>query len=130
MLAPAAAPASSPAGAQARFNQRYLAVPDPDIQGARQRSGRRGCMFLYGYCQGERSSRVIEQRCVRDVGYRVIAGGLCPDHATIARFRVRPEQALGGLFSQLLRLLAAEGMVSLGTLSLDGAKLAGNAAQK
>jgi hypothetical protein len=73
---------------------------------------------------------VIEQRCVRDVGYRVIVGGLRPDHATIARFRARHEQALGGLFSQVLRLLAAEGMVSLGTLSLDGTKLAGNAAQK
>jgi Transposase domain (DUF772) len=73
---------------------------------------------------------VIEQRCVRDLGYRVIAGGLRPDHATIARFRARHEKALGGLFSQVLRLLAAEGMVSLGTLSLDGTKLAGNAAQK
>jgi len=31
------------------------------------------------------------------------------------------------LFSQVLRLLAAEGMVSLGTISLDGTKLAGNA---
>ena len=87
-------------------------------------------LLLYGYCQGERSSRVIEKRCVRDGGYRVICGGLCPDHATIARFRARHEQALGGLFSQVLRLLAAEGMVSLGTLSLDGTKLAGNAAQK
>ena len=72
-------------------------------------------LLLYGYCQGERSSRVIEKRCVRDVGYRVIAGGLRPDHATIARFRARHEKALGGLFSQVLRLLAAEGMVSLGT---------------
>ena len=87
-------------------------------------------LLLYGYCQGERSSRVIEKRCVRDVGYRVIAGGLRPDHATIARFRARHEKALGGLFSQVLRLLAAEGMVSLGTISLDGTKLAGNAAQK
>ncbi len=87
-------------------------------------------LLLYGYCQGERSSRVIEKRCVRDVGYRVIAGGLYPDHATIARFRARHEKALGGLFSQVLRLLAAEGMVSLGLLSLDGTKLAGNAAQK
>jgi transposase len=87
-------------------------------------------LLLYGYCQGERSSRVIEKRCARDVGYRVIAGGLYPDHATIARFRVRHEKALGGLFSQVLRLLAAEGMVSLGLLSLDGTKLAGNAAQK
>ena len=87
-------------------------------------------LLLYGYCQGERSSRVIEKRCVRDVGYRVIAGGLSPDHATIARFRARHQEALGGLFSQVLRLLAAEGMVSLGLLSLDGTKLAGNAAQK
>jgi transposase len=87
-------------------------------------------LLLYGYCQGERSSRVIEQRCVRDVGYRVITGGLRPDHATIARFRARHQQALGGLFSQVLRLLAAEGMLSLGMLSLDGTKLAGNAAQK
>jgi transposase len=87
-------------------------------------------LLLYGCCQGERSSRVIEKRCVRDVAYRVIAGGLYPDHATIARFRARQEEALGGLFSQVLRLLAAEGMVSLGVLSLDGTKLAGHAAQK
>ena len=60
----------------------------------------------------------------------MLTGGLQPDHATIARFRARHEAALGGLFSQVLRLLAAEGMVSLGTLSLDGTKLAGNAAQK
>jgi transposase len=87
-------------------------------------------LLLYGYCQGERSSRVIEKRCVRDVAYRVITGGLRPDHVTIARFRARHEKALGGLFSQVLRLLAAEGMVCLGTLSLDGTKLAGNASQK
>jgi transposase len=87
-------------------------------------------LLLYGYCQGERSSRVIEKRCARDAGYRVITGGLRPDHATIARFRARHEKALGGLFSQVLRLLAAEGMVSLGMISLDGTKLAGNAAQK
>lgn len=37
---------------------------------------------------------------------------------------------LGGLFSQVLRLMAAEGMVSPDTLSLDGTKLADNAANK
>ena len=87
-------------------------------------------LLLYGYSQGERSSRVIEKRCVRDVGYRVMTGGLRPDHATIARFRARHEKALGGLFSQVLRLLAGEGMVALGTISLDGTKLPGNSAQK
>jgi transposase len=87
-------------------------------------------LLLYGYCQGERSSRMIEKRCVRDVAYRVITGGLRPGHATIARFRARHEKALGGLFTQVLRLLATEGMVCLGVLSLDGTKLAGNASQK
>ena len=53
-------------------------------------------LLLYGSCQGERSSRVIEKRCVRDVGYRVIIGGLRPDHATIARFRARHEKLLAG----------------------------------
>ena len=52
-------------------------------------------LLLYGYCQGERSSRVIEKRCVRDVGYRVITGGLHPDHATIARFRARHDSKRG-----------------------------------
>lgn len=52
-------------------------------------------LLLYGYCQGERSSRVIEKRFVRDVAYRVNAGGLHPDHATIARFRARHEKVLG-----------------------------------
>lgn len=41
-------------------------------------------LLLYGYCQGERSSRVTGRRCVRDVAYRVITGGLRPDHAAIA----------------------------------------------
>ena len=32
-------------------------------------------LLLYAYCQRERSSRVIEKWCVRDVAYRLIAGG-------------------------------------------------------
>src|SRR5207245_2270456 len=108
-----------------------MAVPFPVVSLPSHSASRAMvALLLYGYCQGERSSRVIEKRCLRDVAYRVIAGGLYPDHATIARFRTRHEKALGGLFSQVLRLLAAEGMVSLGLLSLDGTKLAGNAAQK
>ena len=87
-------------------------------------------LLLYGYRQGERSSRVIKRRCVHDVAYREIAGGLHPDHATIARFRARHEKALGGLFSQVLRLLAAEGMMWLGTPSPDGTKLVGNASHR
>src|SRR5260370_26061934 len=62
-------------------------------------------LLLYGYCQGERSSRLTGKRCVRDVGYRVITGGLRPHHATISPVRARHEKAPGRLFSQLVRLL-------------------------
>jgi Transposase DDE domain len=49
---------------------------------------------------------------------------------TIARFRVRHEHALAGFLVQSLRLCAAAGMVRVGTVALDGTKLAGNAAEK
>jgi transposase len=77
--------------------------------GRRPAPGMMVALLLYGYCRGERSGRVIEKRCVRDVAYRVITGGLRPDHATIARFRARHGKPLGGLFSRVLRLLAAGG---------------------
>jgi transposase len=51
-------------------------------------------LLLYSYALGERSSRGIERKCVEDVAYRVIAAQQQPDHATIARFRVRHEDAL------------------------------------
>jgi transposase len=84
-------------------------------------------LLLYGYCQGVRSSREIERRCVRDVAFRVIAGGHRPDHATIARFRARHEAALQSLFTEVLRLCAQAGLVSLALLAIDGTKVAADA---
>src|SRR5919198_717017 len=52
-------------------------------------------LLLYAYAVGERSSRGIERRCRADVAFRVIAANQAPDHATIARFRVRHQNALG-----------------------------------
>lgn len=84
-------------------------------------------LLLFGYCHGVRSSREIERRCVRDVAFRVIAGGLRPDHATIARFRARHESALGWVFTQVLRLCAEAGLVRLALLAVDGTKVAADA---
>jgi len=63
-------------------------------------------LFAYAYAVGERSSRGIERRCREDVAFRVICANQVPDHATIARFRVRHEAALAGLFGQVLGLCA------------------------
>jgi transposase len=84
-------------------------------------------LFLYAYAVGERSSRAIERRCGEDVAFRVIAANRVPDHTTIARFRVRHEQALAGLFAELLGLCAKAGMVRVGTVAVDGSKLSANA---
>jgi transposase len=85
-------------------------------------------VLLYGYCTGIRSSRQIERRCTEDIAFRVLAGNRTPDHVTIARFRVRHEQALAGLLVQSLQLRAAAGMVRLGLVALDGTKVEANAA--
>jgi len=86
-------------------------------------------LVLYAYCRGVRSSRAIERACFEDVAFRVIAVNEQPDHATIARFRVRFEDALAGLFSEVLRLCAEEGMASVGVVAVDGTKLGANASR-
>ena len=87
-------------------------------------------VLLYAYCTGVRSSRQIERRCHEDIAFRILAGNSTPDHVTIARFRVRHEQALAGLLIQSLRLCAAAGMVRVGLVALDGTKVAANAAER
>jgi Transposase domain (DUF772) len=87
-------------------------------------------VLLYGHCIGVRSSRQLERRCQEDIAFRVLAGNQTPDHVTIARFRVRHEQALAGFLVASLKLCAAAGMVRVGTVALDGTKLAGNAAER
>src|SRR6266702_6252335 len=84
-------------------------------------------LLLYSYAVGERSSRGIERRCREDVAFRVITANQIPDHATIARFRARHEQALADTFVQVLTLCARAGLVSVGVVALDGSLLAGNA---
>jgi transposase len=86
-------------------------------------------LLLYAYAVGERSSRAIERRCREDVAFRVICANQVPDHTTIARFRVRHEQALAATFTSVLALCAKAGLVSVGTVALDGTLIAGNASR-
>ncbi len=87
-------------------------------------------LVLYAYAVGERSSRGIERRCFEDVAFRVIAANQAPDHATLARFRVRHERALAGLFGEVLKLCAAAGAVSVGVIAVDGTRMKANAADR
>ncbi len=84
-------------------------------------------LLMYAYSQGNRSSRGTERKCREDVAYRVIAANLVPDHSTIAEFRARHEMALAGLFSKVLGLCRAAGMVNVGVIAVDGTKVHANA---
>src|SRR5215218_2724674 len=86
-------------------------------------------LLAYACCVGERSSRGIERRCREDVAFRVICANQAPDHATIARFRVRHEAGLAGLFGQVLGLCAKAGIVDVGIVAVDGTKLAADASE-
>ena len=87
-------------------------------------------LVLYANATKQRSSRAIEGHCRQDVAYRVITGNLVPDHATIARFVVRHESALAGLFGEVLRLCDQAGLVAPGLVAIDGTRLAGNASRE
>lgn len=85
-------------------------------------------VLLYAYCQGIRSSRKIDRALERDVGFRVVAANQQPDFRTICRFRSEHDKALERLFVQVLWLCREAGLVKLGMVALDGAKVAANAA--
>ena len=80
-------------------------------------------ILLYAYCVGERSSRRIEQRLCDDVAFRVVAANQAPDHATLASFRRRHQNAIAGVFSQVAALCVTEGLVRSGVVAIDGTKI-------
>lgn len=86
-------------------------------------------LLLWAYSNGVFSSREIERRCETDLAFRFITANQCPDHATIARFRVTHEQDLKDLHRQVLVLCAELGLTSLGLVALDGTKVKANASK-
>ena len=109
-----------------------------DFYGAYRRDGRSRpayepammvALLLYAYARGMRSSRMIERACEEDVAFRVIAAQQKPDHATLARFVERHEQAIGALFGEVLTLCAKAGLAKVGVIAVDGTKVHANASR-
>src|SRR3954453_8988641 len=86
-------------------------------------------LLLYAYARAIRSSRVIERACGEDVAFRVIAAQQQPDHATIARFVERHQDALAGVFAEVLTLCARSGLAKVGVIAVDGTKVQANASR-
>ena len=86
-------------------------------------------LLFYGYATGVFSSRKIERVTYESIPFRFIAGGLHPDHDTIANFRKTFLPQITGLFAQVLVVAREMGLLNLGNISLDGSKIHADASK-
>lgn len=86
-------------------------------------------LLIYCYANGVFSSRRIERASHRDVAVRFIAADTHPDHDTIATFRRENLEAFTQAFQQILLLAKELGLLTLGTVSIDGTKIDANASK-
>jgi transposase len=86
-------------------------------------------LLLYGYITGVFSTRKIEQATYESIPFRYIAGGMHPDHDTIAAFRKQFLGELKELFVQVLMIAETMGYLELGNVSLDGSKIHADASK-
>jgi transposase len=86
-------------------------------------------LLFFGYASGIFSSRKLEKATYENLGARYVAGGLHPDHDTIANFRKTFLAELQSLFVQILLLAKVAGILKMGNLSLDGSKIHADASK-
>lgn len=86
-------------------------------------------LWVYASARGISSSRQIERACWEDVAFRVLCAQDVPDHTVLARFRQRHQDAMAGLFAQVLALCVGQGLGRFGVIAIDGTKIKANAAK-
>lgn len=86
-------------------------------------------LLFYSYATGVFSSRKIERATYEAFPFRFVAGGLHPDHDTLANFRQRFRVEIEESFVQVLLLAQTAGYLKPGNISLDGSKVQANASK-
>jgi transposase len=84
-------------------------------------------IWLYAYMLGITSSRRIEQRVQEDLGFRLLAGNLKPDHWTLNQFRKRHPKGLNDVFTQVVEAARNLGMGKLGVVAIDSTRIKASA---
>lgn len=86
-------------------------------------------VLFYGYANGERSSRVLEDRVMRDVFYMWLTAMQRPNFSTIAHFRQTHLKEIKELFVQVVMICKEMGRIRVGHWSIDGTKVKANASR-
>ncbi len=85
-------------------------------------------VVVYGYVSNTYSSRKLAAACKESIYFMWLSSMSYPDHNTINRFRgVRLKHALRSVFEDVVKLLAAEGLLSIEEINTDGTKIEANA---
>jgi transposase len=85
-------------------------------------------VLVYSYINNNYSSRKIEAALKENIHYMWLSGMSTPDHNTINRFRSdRLKEVLRQVFTQVVVLLAEEGLLNIKELYTDGTKIEANA---
>jgi len=85
-------------------------------------------LWVYAYSEGVGSARRIEELCEWEPAYQWLTGAQVINAHTLSDFRVKHDQALKGLFVQVLGLLTADGLITLERVMQDGTKIRAKAA--
>ena len=86
-------------------------------------------LLIYCYATGRFGSRTIEAATYSDVAVRYLCANHHPDHASICTFRTANEPAFVAAFTHVLHLAHQLRLTQLGSVSVDGTKLAANASK-
>ena len=84
-------------------------------------------LYLYGYCNGIRSSRKLETETKRNIEVLWLLGTLSPDHKTIADYRKDHGNNVKFITKAFREFLHKEGYIIGKRVAIDGSKFKANA---
>ena len=80
-------------------------------------------IWLYAYSKGNGSAREISRLCDYDPAYQWLTGMEPVNYHTLADFRSSHKDALDRLFTEVLGIMSAEGLITLERVMQDGTKV-------
>jgi len=80
-------------------------------------------LWIYAYSKGVSSAREVCRLCETDAAYQWLTGIEGVNYHTLSDFRVEHKEGLDELFTQVLGLLSAEGLITLERVMHDGTKV-------
>lgn len=80
-------------------------------------------LWLYATLEGIGSARLLARLCRSDVAYRWLCGGVSVNYHALADFRVDHGELLDRWLTDSVAALAADGLISLEEVAVDGTKL-------